>query len=330
MAALNPLSPVAPVLGTLLAVAAAGACAAVVLLVLVPPRPPLDTVALLASYEARLRYAGGTPRPRLDERIRARVRRRLTLADLHDWSLHRFAIVSLLCGLGGAIVGLLLLGVPAFALVGFVGAAWLPWAWLGHRAERRDLLLARQVAQMLLLIAGAAAAGLPPLRILREVLPRATQPPLAEILEAVLRRADPQRGLATVGFAAIIADLDERLGSPAFSLARAALEEHTTEGADLSESLEMIATLARLDLTFRLQVRATFATVRGTALVIVAFPLVTTLLLRLLDPTMVAAAYGSPLGWVVAALVVGGSVGTYRLATWTQRRAAREAAGRAV
>jgi len=330
MDALSPLSPVASILGTLLALAAAGACAAVALLVLVPPRPPLDTVALLASYEARLRYAGGTPRPRVDERLRARVRRRLTLAGLHDWSLRRFALVSLLSGLGGALAGLLLLGAPAFALIGFVGAAWLPWAWLGHRAERRELLLARQVAQMLLLIAGAAAAGLPPLRILREVLPRATQPPLADILDDALRRADPRRGLATVGFADLIADLDERLGSHAFSLARAALEEHTTEGADLSESLEMIATLARLDLTFRLQVRATFATMHGTALVIFAFPLVTTLLLRLLDPAMVAAAYGSPLGWVVAALVAGGSVGTYRLVTWTQRQAAREAAGRAV
>ncbi len=324
------LSPLAPLLGTLLAIAAAGACAAVALLVLVPPRPPLDTVALLASYEARLRYAGGTSRPRLDERLRARVRRRLTLAGLHDWSLRRFALVSLLSGLGGALAGLLLLGAPAFALVGFVGAAWLPWVWLGHRAEQRELLLARQVAQILLLIAGAAAAGLPPLRILREVLPRATQPPLANILDDALRRADPQRGLATVGFADLIADLDARLESPAFSLARAALEEHTAEGADLSASLEMIATLARLDLTFRLQVRATFATVRGTALVIFAFPLVTTLLLRLLDPALVAAAYGSPLGWAVAALVAGGSVGTYRLATWHQRRAAREAAGRAV
>jgi len=324
------LSPLAPLLGTLLAIAAAGACAAAVLLVLVPPRPPLDTVALLTSYEARLRYAGGTPRPRLDERIRARVRRRLTLAGLHDWSLLHYALVSLLSGLGGALAGLLLLGAPAFALIGFAGATWLPWAWLGHRAECRELLLSRQVAQMLLLIAGAAAAGLPPLRILREVLPRATQPPLADILDDALRRADPQRGLATVGFAALIADLDERLGNHAFSLARAALEEHTAEGADLSESLEMIATLARLDLTFRAQVRATFATVRGTALVIVAFPLVTTLLLRLLDPGTVTAAYSSPLGWVVAALVAVGSVGTYRLATWTQRRAAREAAGRAV
>ncbi len=327
---MDALSPLAPVLGTLLALAAAGACAALVLLVLVPPRPPLDTVTLLASYEARLRYAGGTPRPRLDARIRARVHRRLTLAGLHDWSLRRFALVSLLSGLGGALAGLLLLGAPPFALIGFVGAASLPWTWLGQRAERRDLLLARQVAQMLLLIAGAAAAGLPPLRILREVLPRATQPPLADILDDALRRADPRRGLATVGFADLVADLDERLGNHAFSLARATLEEHTAEGADLSESLEMIATLARLDLTFRAQVRATFATVRGTALVIFAFPLVTTLLLRLLDPAMVAAAYSSPLGWVVAALVAGGSVGTYRLTTWTQRRAAREAAGRAV
>lgn len=330
MAALNPLSPLGPVLGTLLALGAAGACAALVLLVLVPPRPPLDTVALLASYEARLRYAGGTPRPRLDERLRARVRRRLTLAGLHAWSLRRFALVSLASGLGGALAGLVLLGAPPFVLLGFVGAAWLPWAWLGRRAERRELLLARQVAQMLLLIAGAAAAGLPPLRILREVLLRATQPPLADTLESVLRRADPQRGLATVGFADLIADLDARLESPAFSLARAALEEHAAEGADLSQSLEMIATLARLDLTFRLQVRATFATVRGTALVVFAFPLVTTVLLRLLDPAMVATAYSSPLGWIVAAFVAGGSVSTYRLATRNERRAAREAAGRAV
>lgn len=327
---MDALNPLAPLLGTLLALGAAGACAAVMLLVLVPPLSPLDTVALLASYEARLRYAGGAPRLRLDERLRARVRWRLILAGLHAWSLLRFTLMSLLSGLGGALGGILLLGAPSFAVIGFVGAAWLPWAWIGHRAERREQQLARQVAQMLLLIAGAAAAGLPPLRILREVVPRAVQPPLAGILDDALRRADPQRGLATVGFTDIVADLDERLGSYAFSLARAALEEHAAEGADLSASLEMIAMLARLDLTFRLQVRATFATVRGTALVIVAFPLTTTGLLRLLDPPMVAAAYGSPLGWVVAALVAGGSAGVYRLVTRSQRHAAREAVGQAV
>src|SRR5438445_18040 len=89
---------------------------------------------------------------------------------------------------GGGAAGWVLLGAPPFALIGFVGAGMLPWAWLGRLAERRELLLARQVAQMLLLIAGASAAALPPLRILREVLPRALQPPLADTLDDVLRR----------------------------------------------------------------------------------------------------------------------------------------------
>lgn len=324
------LNPFAPVLGTLLALGTAGACAVVVVLVLMPPRPSLDTVALLANYEARLRYAGGTPRARLDARIRARVRRRLTLAGMPGWSLLRFASMSLLCGLGGALVALMLFGASSVATISFIAATYLPWIWLGHRAERREQQLAHQVAQMLLLIAGASSAGLPPLRILREIVPRTTQPPLATILDEVLRRADPRLGLATVSFTDIVADLDQRLENQSFSLARAALEEHATEGADLSESLEMIAMLARLDLTFRLQVRATFATIRGTALVILAFPLVTTGLMRLLDPTMVATAYGSPLGWVVAGLVAGGSIGVYRLATSNQRRAVREAAGRPV
>lgn len=327
---MGALSPLAPVLGTLLALAAAATCAAIVLLVLVPPRAPLDTVALLSDYEARLRYAGGTPRPRLPARVRARVRRRLTLAGTHDWTLRRFALMSVLTGLGGAVTGWALLGAPPFATIGFVAGAYLPWAWLGRLAERRELRLARQVAHMLLLTAGAAAAAIPPLRILREVLPRTLQPPLADILDDALRRADPRRGLATVGFADVVADLDERLESNAFSLARAALEENVAEGADLSASLEMIATLARLDLTFRLHVRATFATVRGTASVILIFPLVTTLLLRVVAPDLIAGAYSSPLGWLVAAIVAGASVGTYALATRGERRAVREAAGRAV
>ncbi len=327
---MGALSPLAPVLGTLLALAAAATCAAIVLLVLIPPRAPLDTVALLSDYEARLRYAGGTPRPRLPARVRERVRRRLTLAGTHDWTLRRFALMSVLMGLGGAVTGWALLDAPPFATIGFVAGAYLPWAWLGRLAERREVRLARQVAHMLLLTAGAAAAAIPPLRILREVLPRALQPPLADILDDALRRADPRRGLATVGFADVVADLDERLESNAFSLARAALEENVAEGADLSASLEMIATLARLDLTFRLHVRATFATVRGTASVILIFPLVTTLLLRVVDPDLIAGAYSSPLGWLVAAIVAGASVGTYALATRGERRAAREAAGRAV
>lgn len=327
---MDTLRPLAPLLGTLVVVGAATACAAVVLLVLAGSRPPVDTVALLSDYEAQVRYAGGTPRPGLPERLRARVRRRLSLAGKHAWSLRRFALLSVAAGVAGGAAGWLLLGAPPFGLIGFIGVGLLPWVWLGHLAERRELLLARQIAQMLLLIAGASAAGLPPLRILREVLPRALQPPLAETLAYVLRRADPRRGLATVSFADLIADLDDRLESNAFSLARAAIEENAAEGADLSDALEMIATLARLDLTFRTQVRATYATVRGTALVIFAFPLVTTTLLHLLDPGLMDAAYSAPLGWVVALLVAAASAGAYVLATHGERRAAREAAGRAV
>jgi Flp pilus assembly protein TadB len=192
-------------------------------------------------------------------------------------------------------------------------------------AEKRQRLIAGQVAQLLVVVAGAAAAAIPLPRILREVLPRAVRPPLADTLHRALRRCDPARGLATVGFQDVIAELDDRLESGPFSLARAAIDETIEEGVGLADSLEMIATLAREDLVFTSEVRATFALIRGTAALVFVLPFVVTLLLRVLVPETVMDAYSSPLGWGVAALVSLACVGVYHLVIRSERRAARQA-----
>src|SRR5205085_2259933 len=86
-----------------------------------------------------------------------------------------------------------------------------------------------------------------------------------------------------------------------------------------------IATLAREDLVFMSEVRATFALIRGTAAIVFVLPFVATLLLRVLAPRTVMDAYSSPLGWGVAALVSSACVGAYHLVIHSERRAARQA-----
>jgi tight adherence protein B len=310
---------------TLLAAAVAGGCGVLVLLVLLGPHGPVDTVRLHRDLEAQLLFARAPRRASLGERLYGRVRSRLNRAGLDGWSIRRFILLSLFVGLGGAFCGWLTLEAPPFVAIGCAVGLVVPWLYLGHVAEKRQRLIAGQVAQLLVVVAGAAAAAIPLPRILREVLPRATQPPLADTLDRALRRLDPARGLATVGFQEVIADLDERLESGPFSLARAAIDETVEEGVGLSDSLEMIATLAREDLVFRSEVRATFALIRGSAAIVFVLPFVATLLLRVLAPEIVQDAYSTPLGWGVAALVSGACVGSYHLVIHGERRAARQA-----
>jgi Flp pilus assembly protein TadB len=69
-------------------------------------------------------------------------------------------------------VGRLALEAPPFVAIGSVVGLAVPWLYLGHAAEKRQRLIAGQVAQLLVLVAGAAAAAIPLPRILREVLPK--------------------------------------------------------------------------------------------------------------------------------------------------------------
>jgi Flp pilus assembly protein TadB len=312
-------------LTTLLALVIAGGCGLLALIALLGPRGPVDTVRLHRDLEAQLLFAGAPPRPGLRERLHSRLRSHLNRAGLDGWPIRRFALASLLAALGGALLGWATLGAAPFVALGGAAGLAVPWLYVGRRAERRERMIAAQVVQLLVVVAGAASAAVPLPRILREVLPRTVQPPLADTLARAVRRLDPERGLATVGFQEVIAELDDRLENGPFSLARAAIDETVAEGVGLAASLEMIATLAREDLVFRGEVRAAFALVRGTAALVFAFPVVATLLLRLLAPDMVAESYSTPLGWAVAVLVGAASVGAYGLVTAGERRAARQA-----
>ena len=108
-----------------------------------------------------------------------------------------------------------------------------------------------------------------------------------------------------------------------FSLARAAIEEDRAEGVGLADALSIIATLARDDLSFQSEVRANFARLRGTALLIFAFPFLMTFLYRLVDPDMVDRAYATPLGWLVAVAVALACAVAYWVVTLGERGIAR-------
>jgi len=183
---------------------------------------------------------------------------------------------------------------------------------------------------VLAVTAGAAAAAIPPERILTEVLPAALEPPLADTLARALRPLDPAHGVATVSFADVMIDFDRRLGSDAFSLARLAIEDTVAEGVDLAAPLETIAALAREDLTFADEVHASFTLIRGPALTVFIFPVAFPGLYRLVAPSVVATAYADPAGWLIAGLVAAVCLGSYRLMTASERRAARAATGPAV
>jgi Flp pilus assembly protein TadB len=328
MSAANVVSP--PYAGTILAIIAAAGCGLIVLLLCGPRREPVDTVQLLRTAEAQLLFGRRPPRPRLGVRLRRVARRRLDAAGLDDWPFSHLALISLATALLTGALALALLGAPPFGALGVLVGGALPWLLLGRQAERRGARLARQVAHMLSVTAGAAAAAIPPERIVTEVLPAALEPPVADTLARALRPLDPVHGVAMVSFADVMIDFDRRLGSDAFSLARLAIEDTVAEGVDLAAPLETIAALAREDLSFADEVHASFTLIRGTALTVFIFPLAFTGLYRLVAPSVVAAAYADSAGWLIAGLVAVVCLGSYRLMTASERRTARVATGTAV
>jgi len=311
---------------TLAALAAAG-CGLLVLLLCGPRREPVDTVRLLREAEAQLLFGRAPRRTPLPARLRRIARRRLDAAGLDGWPLAHLVLLSLAAALAAGALALALLGAAPFSVAGVLVGGAAPWLLLGRRAERRGARLARQVAHMLSVIAGAAGAAIPPERIVTEVLPAALEPPLAGVLARALTPLDPARGIATVSFADVMVDFDRRLGSDAFGLARLAIEDTLSEGVDLAGPLETIATLAREDLAFADEVHASFTLIRGTALTVFAFPVLFTLLYRLVAPSVVGAAYDDPAGWIIVGLIAAVCLGSYRLMTASERRAARAATG---
>jgi len=301
-----------------LALAASGAGTVMVYRLAARRGATVDTVDLLHDTEAVVLYPAPVVRMSWLARHRARVRARLVAAGRDDWTTRRFLVVSAVCGLGGAAAALILLVAPPFVAIGLGGGLAAPWLWLGRQAEKSRRAMALHITQLLQVIAGAAAAGLPLQVVLADVVPGAIQEPLAGVYARARQRVEPSRT------AELIADLDERLGNGAFHLAREAIEDYLAEGVSLTDTIAIIAELAREDLTFASEVRANYALIRGTAAIIFVFPVLFTALFRLLDPTLLIGAYATPVGWAVAALMLLCCLGSYQLATASERRTARE------
>ena len=313
--------------GTVIAVAIATALSAAAYLLLVGWREPVDVEDLSRSLDARLRYGGGDPTLWPLNRVRTAVRRRLDDGERASWSLARYLAISLAAAAaaGGALYGVV--GAPPFLMIGCGAGVYAVWAHLGRRADRRHEAMSAALVDGLDVVAGAAAAAIPPFKIVREILLRAAQPPLREVLERAVRRVDPDHGVATARLGDVLAEVDARVANQAFSLAREAIEEAESEGTDLVEPAALIAELARDDLLFRQNVRAHTARIRGTVAFIFAFPLVGTAAVRIVAPERVDAVYATLQGWGVAFAVVGACVACYYLMTSSERRIAREVGG---
>ena len=278
----------------------------------------INTVDLLHDTEAQVLYPAPRARRSWLTRGRAQLRARLVAAGRDGWTTRLFLVLSGACGLGAAGAALVLLVAAPFVLVGLGLGLAAPWLWLGRQAEKTRRTLALQITHLLQVISGASAAGLPLQAILADVVPGAIQEPLAGLYGRARQRFDPAQT------AELIADLDRRLANGAFHLAREAIEDHLAEGTSLTETVAIIAELAREDLTFASEVRANYALIRGTAAIIFVFPFLFTALFRLLDPRLLIDAYSTPLGWAVATLTLLCCLGSYQLATASERRTARE------
>jgi len=292
-----------------------------------PAGQPVPLAHFLRSPRQQMLLAhacGLGQRPVLPGRLLARVRGRLRQNDL-EW-LHPLVLLalSLACAGGGALLTGALLPAP---YAGTVGALCVtgPWSALGWRERRLRAALEAQIAPALQDGATAAATGATVLQALQAMALHTTEEPLAGLLRRTVRAVDPTTGLADQGIVQALEVLSARLDSVAFTQAVQAIRiamEHNQ--VSLASSLEPVIRLAQAERAFQAELVADYAYPRAAArLIFVALPAVCLVALQGLTPSLVAAAYGGPLGWSVAAGVVLWCALGYYLALGPERAARR-------
>ena len=326
-ALLSSLLPISPALLALrlLIVGIASLSALFTLLLLARTAPAAHPAETLYSLDGQLAFVDRQHRaarawPGL---LRARLRRRLSLAGYGRFGISHFVLASLLCGALGLALAAWGFPAPPFLAVGTGLGLGLPWWWLGRRIARRLALIEAQVASLLFIMSGAIAGGLTPQKALQEVVAQTTAEPLASHLRRATRDLDPTQGLSDRSFLEALALLDRDLGSPSFHRAVRAIAASHRHNVAVVTNLERIASLAREAIAYHAETQADFAFTHGGAgIVFVGLPVLLTVVLHGILPGAVEAAYSGPLGAAVGLALCAWCAIGYRMVTGLERRAA--------
>jgi tight adherence protein B len=281
---------------------------------------------LLVSSSARrstLIERGGVElrrRPRLDERLNARLIRTQRGADLaarlHSAGVDRNAAQFLLSVAGGGFAVFVIVGLlfPALLAIVAAGAAiWGCFGWLNHKLEKRNEEFINQLPEVARLLSNGASAGLSmPAAI--ELAAREIDTPARDELQGVLDEVRFGRSLDEA-----LDSLARRLPSREIAVLMSTLIIQQRAGGDLVRALQDLSSTLDMRRETLREVRTLMAGAVFTSYIVPLLGVGALLMLNSINSRTLPRMTSSPIG--IAALVIAGVL--YALGSLAIRRITR-------
>jgi tight adherence protein B len=224
----------------------------------------------------------------LDVRLAKKLEAAAIGTNAAEWLLIHVGVA-----LGTGLVALALSGSPAFAVIGLLAGAVLPWVYLTRKASKRIKAFNAQLADTLQLISGSLSAGLSLAQSLDTVVKEGNEPMASEFRRALIeQRLGVEVEVALEGVAA-------RMHSDDFSWVVMAVRIQREVGGNLAELLLTVAGTLREREYLRRQVRALTAEGRMSAWVLGALPPLFFVYLFLTQPDYLNPMFSTPIGWMM-------------------------------
>ena len=209
-----------------------------------------------------------------------------------------FMAASLLAGLVGGFLGVLLLPKPIFIILLTALAAAGPWLWVSIRAGRRLKKLQDQLVDILMILASSLRAGHSFLQAIDAVSREVGEPGTREFsrLVAEIRLG---RDVDEAMYA-----LAERIDSEDFKWAVIAVSIQREVGGNLAEVLDTVADTIRDRQNIRRQVDVLSAEGRLSVYVLAGLPVLVTLYMSIVNPTYIGLLFTTRIGIVMSVVAI--------------------------
>ena len=207
-----------------------------------------------------------------------------------------FAVVMVVGGMAGFLLGLALLGNMLFGIILGGLAAWAPWLWMGFKIRRRHGKLQTQLPDILMILAGSLRAGHSFFEALDQVAKEIGDPGSEEFSRVV---AEIRLGRSVQDSMNALA---ERIGSDDFKWALLAVNIQREVGGNLAEVLDTVAETMRERDGIRRQIDVLTAEGRLSMYILAGLPIVVAIYMSWVNPEYIGLLFNNGLGLLMTAV----------------------------
>lgn len=310
---------------TLLALAGGG----LILYIFIAPRRRPATLDLVRDARQQLlaNTLAGPTRPGIIGRIHAAVRQRLAQAGLAWVPTRYFLLATVLLSFIGLDLLWHIFVAPVFALLGLLGGAYIPWAFLEEAGSRMRTRIDGQVVELLNLLEYAASSNRSAMETFLEMASLIKARPLATYIDEARVSIDPREGLGGQSFLTVLTMLDRNISHPWFHRAYRVLVAGQQRGTPIRDSLAYAADDAREAMAAAVEARTEYVQIRTQTGIMYGMVLLVTLAQQMLVPTTVKTFYSSTAGAIVAVGLTALCVYSYRHVVHRERTLLAETRG---